>query len=225
MNQSKDFIKFRQYIRSKNLKVNEQYLLELLFEYHDVEYGYAFPKFSDIMSAFNTTSKNRISTTIKKLEKKGLIKVDRTFTNNRYYVIGIEDFINTNRPKEKPKDSNGKPPIDGQAHIEEFEELSEDEAKIIELSKMSQKQAKSLLQLSKNQTSKVTEYVKYALSRGIKNVYAYVKKLINVDAYVTKCGANASQYKKPLTFITSCEGRNYSDEWYKETEEHLLGWA
>lgn len=82
--QSKDFIKFRQYIRSQDLKVNEQYLLELLFEYHNQQYGYAFPKFSDIMQTFNTTSKNRISSTIKKLEKKGVIKVDRTFANNRY---------------------------------------------------------------------------------------------------------------------------------------------
>lgn len=226
--QSKDFIKFRQYIRSHNLKVNEQYLLELLFEYHNVEYGYAFPKFSDIMGAFNTTSKNRISSTIKKLEKRGLIKVDRTFANNRYYVIGIEDFINTN--KEKPKDSNGKPPLTGQVHMTELEEITQEERQLIELSKMSHKQVKSLLQLSENQTNKVTEYVKYALKRGISNVYAYVKKLINVNADVStnvhRSGANASQqYKKPLTFITSCEGRNYSDEWYKDIEKRLLGWT
>lgn len=222
-NNSKDFIKFRQYIRSHNLKVNEQYLLELLFEYHNIEYGYSFPKFSDIMQAFNTTSKNRISSTIKKLEKKGLIKVDRTFANNRYYVIGIENFINTNKPKSK--DFNGKPTIDGQVHIEELEELTENEAKIIELSNMSYKQAKSLLQLSKNKANKVLKYVEYALKRGISNVYAYVKKLIKVDANVDTCATNASQYKKPLTFVTSCEGRNYSDEWYEETEKRLLGWT
>lgn len=222
--QSKDFIKFRQYIRSKSLKVNEQYLLELLFEYHNVEYGYAFPKFSDILEAFNTTSKNRISTTIKKLEKKGLIKVDRTFANNRYYVIGIEDFINTN--KEKPKDSNGKPPLTGQVHMTELKEITQDEANITELSKMSLKQVKSLLQLSKNQASKVTEYVKYALSRGISNIYAYVKKLIKVNADVTKCEAFAPQQQcKSLRFVQTCEGRNYSDEWYEDIEKRLLGWT
>lgn len=228
-NQSKDFIKFRQYLRSKDLKVNEQYLLELLFEYHNIEYGYAFPKFSDIMSAFNTTSKNRISSTIKKLEKKGLIRVERTFANNRYYVIGIEDFINSNdinKPKQKPKDSNGNTPLNGQVHIEELEEVTEDEKQLMELSNMKQKQAKSLLQMAKNKISKVIGYVNYALKRGIKNVYAYVRKLIKVNANVIKCEENSShQYKKPIPFLTSCEGRNYSNEWYEDIEKKLLGWG
>lgn len=70
MNTSKDFIKFRQYVRSLSLSVNEQYMLEYLFEYTNVQYMYAYPKFSDLLLAFSTTSKNRISSTIKKLEKK-----------------------------------------------------------------------------------------------------------------------------------------------------------
>jgi hypothetical protein len=53
MGVSKDFIKFRQYIRTQNLKVNEQYLLEYFFEYTNIQYMYAFPKFSDIMLSFN----------------------------------------------------------------------------------------------------------------------------------------------------------------------------
>lgn len=219
MNSSKDFIKFRQHIRTLNLKVNEQYLLELLFEYHNTQYGYAFPKFSHILEAFNTTSKNRISSTIKKLEKKGLIKVDRTFINNRYYVIGIENFINT----DKPKDSIGKPPIDGQVHITELEEITEDQQTIMDLSKVTQKQAKRLLQLGNDNTSKVIDYIKYALKREINNVYAYVRKLIKVDAKIG--GTNAPQYKKPIPFVENCEGRNYSAEWYEETEKRLLGWT
>ena len=38
---SKNFISFRQYIRTKDLSVNEQYLLELLFEFHNHNFGYA----------------------------------------------------------------------------------------------------------------------------------------------------------------------------------------
>lgn len=67
MGVTKDFIKFRQYIRSRDLKVNEQYLLELMFEYHNTNYGYCFLTYEQIMQAFNTTSKNRISSTIKKI--------------------------------------------------------------------------------------------------------------------------------------------------------------
>ena len=63
---SKNFISFRQYIRTKDLCVNEQYLLELLFEFHNHSFGYAYPDLKTLMKAFNTTSKNRVIYTIKK---------------------------------------------------------------------------------------------------------------------------------------------------------------
>ncbi|NFT92021.1 helix-turn-helix domain-containing protein [Clostridium botulinum] len=223
MNQSKDFIKFRKYIRTQNLKINEQYLLEYLFEYTNTSYGYAFPKFSDIMEAFNTTSKNRISSTIKKLEKKGLIKVDRTHTNNRYYVVGIENFINQSN-KQKPKDSNGNKPLNNQIH---FSELTPEEKELIELTSFTQNQVKALLELSKNKLDKVKCTFRYAIKNGANNVYGYVKALlernINIDNNFTE--EKKSYYKKEIPFITSCKGRNYSDEWYKNIENKLLGWT
>ncbi|MBY6929778.1 winged helix-turn-helix domain-containing protein [Clostridium botulinum] len=218
MNQSKDFIKFRKYIRTQNLKINEQYLLEYLFEYTNTSYGYAFPKFSDIMEAFNTTSKNRISSTIKKLEKKGLIKVDRTHTNNRYYVIGIENFINQSKHNNKETTE-----LKGQMNIDE---LTREEKELIELTNFTKNQAKSLLQLSKNKLDKVISVFKYAVKNGASNVYGYVKALlernINIDNNFTE---QKRSYKKEIPFITSCEGRNYNDEWYKDLENQLLGWT
>ena len=90
----KDFILFRKYLRSNNLSVNEQYLMELLFEWYNYHYGYAYPTIKELMKAFNTTSSNRILTTIKKLENKGLIKIDKVkMQNNKYFIIGIEKFI------------------------------------------------------------------------------------------------------------------------------------
>ncbi len=216
MNTSKDFIKFRQYIRTQNLKVNEQYLLEYLFEYTNTTYGYAFPKFSDIMSAFSTTSKNRISSTIKKLEHKGLIKTDRDHSNNRYYVIGIENFIN----QSKPKDSNGKPPLNGQVH---FAELTLEESKVIELTNFTQKQAQSLLQLSKNKLDKVIATFKYAVKNGASNPFGYIKfllaKNIDVDDKVTE------YKKKSIAFVDNCSSRNYDEAFYENLEERLLGWT
>lgn len=218
MKQSKDFIKFRQYIRTQDLSVNEQYMLELFFEYHNNQYNYCFLKFDQIMKAFNTTSKNRISSTIKKLEHKGLIKVSRQFSNNRYYVIGIENFINTNN---KPKDSNSKAPLTGQVH---FTELTTEENKVIELTNFTQKQAQRLLELSKNKADKVIEYAEYTLGKGIKNVYGYVKKLIEVNADVSK-NTKENYSKKSIPFIDGCSSRNYNEEWYQSIEERLLGWT
>lgn len=217
MGATKDFIKFRQYIRTQNLKVNEQYLLEYFFEYTNTDYGYAFPKFSNIMEAFNTTSKNRISSTIKKLEKKGLIRVDRDHSNNRYYVIRIENFIN----QSKPKDSNGKPPLNGQVH---FAELTEDESKVIEITSITQNQAQRLLELSKNKVNKVIEYAEYALNRGIKNIYGYVKRLIEVNADVSQ-STKENGKKKSIPFIDNCSSRSYTNEWYSDIESKLLGWT
>ena len=83
---SKNFISFRQYIRTKDLSVNEQYLLELLFEFYNHSFGYAYPDLKTLMKAFNTTSKNRVISTIKKLEKKGLITIVRKFKENNRYL-------------------------------------------------------------------------------------------------------------------------------------------
>ncbi|WP_061312568.1 helix-turn-helix domain-containing protein [Clostridium botulinum] len=222
MNQSKDFIKFRQYIRTKDLKINEQYLLEYLFEYTNTSYGYAFPKFTDIMEAFNTTSKNRISSTIKKLEKKGLIKVDRTHTNNRYYVIGIESFIN--QSKHNNKITKETKELKGQMSIDE---LTPEEKELIELTNFTPNQVKTLLKLSKSKLDKVMSTFRYAVKNGANNVYGYVKALlernINIDNNFTE--QKKSYYKKEIPFITSCEGRNYSNEWYENIENRLLGWT
>lgn len=221
MGVSKDFIKFRQYIRTQNLKVNEQYMLELFFEYHNTNYNYCFLTFEQIMQMFNTTSKNRISSTIKKLEKKGLITVDRDHSNNRYYVIGIENFINQNNSK--PKDSNGKPPLDNQIH---FTELTEEESQVINATNFTQNQAKTLLQLCNNKVDRVLSVIKYALKNGATNVFGYVKALLvrNVDIE-TKEESKSNYTKKTIPFVEGCEGRNYSDEWYSDIESRLLGWT
>lgn len=134
---SKNFISFRQYIRTKDLCVNEQYLLELLFEFHNHSFGYAYPDLKTLMKAFNTTSKNRVIYTIKKLEKKGLITVVRKFKeNNRYFIANINEFIvieNKKTPVKVHVDSNGDLPLEGQIDIEEFLKENESQSDKIKL--------------------------------------------------------------------------------------------
>lgn len=222
MSQSKDFIKFRQYLRALSLSVNEQYLMELFFEYNNSQFGYSFLEFTDIMAAFNTTSKNRISTTIKKLEKRGLIVVDRSHKNNRYKIIEIDNFINTLHKKEnknKPVDSNGVAPMEGQVHIaellEEKNDITEEESKIIDLG-FTYKQAKKLLVAAKDKVEKIVEAFEYAASKGASNLYAYTLWTINnlkkTDCYSSK--------DKTLKF-NNFEPREYD---YDNLEKKLLGW-
>lgn len=218
MGVTKDFIKFRQYIRTQNLKINEQYLLELFFEYHNTQYNYCFLSYNQIMTLFNTSSKNRISSTIKKLEKRGLITIDKRYSNNRYYIVGVENFIY--QSNSKPKDSNGKQPLNGQVH---FTELTPEESKVIELTNLSQNQAQSLLQLSNNKVDKLISVIRYAIKNGASNVYGYVKALllrnVNVDDKVVE------HKKKSIPFINNCSSREYTNEWYLDVESRLLGWT
>ena len=134
---SKNFISFRQYIRTKDLCVNEQYLLELLFEFHSHSFGYAYPDLKTLMKAFNTTSKNRVISTIKKLEKKGLITIVRKFKeNNRYFIANINEFIvieNKKTPVKVHVDSNGDLPLEGQIDIEEVLKENESQSDKIKL--------------------------------------------------------------------------------------------
>ena len=134
---SKNFISFRQYIRTKDLCVNEQYLLELLFEFHNHSFGYAYPDLKTLMKAFNTTSKNRVISTIKKLEKKGLITVVRKFKeNNRYFIANINEFIvieNKKTPVKVHVDSNGNLPLEGQIDVEEVLKANESQSDKIKL--------------------------------------------------------------------------------------------
>ena len=134
---SKNFISFRQYIRTKDLCVNEQYLLELLFEFHNHSFGYAYHDLKTLMKAFNTTSKNRVIYTIKKLEKKGLITVVRKFKeNNRYFIANINEFIvieNKKTPVKVHVDSNGDLPLEGQIDIEEVLKENESQSDKIKL--------------------------------------------------------------------------------------------
>lgn len=217
MSVSKDFIKFRQHLRILNLSVNEQYLMELFFEYNNSQFGYSFLEFTDIMKAFNTTSKNRISATIKKLEKKGLIEVDRRYKNNRYKIIGIDNFINTNDKKNKPNDSNGNLPIDGQVH---FSELTEEENKVIGITGFTKKQAKSLMKVAKDKVEKIIEGFNYAASKGATNLFGYtlwaIKNLNTVSSEIE----NYSKEYKALKF-NNFEPREYD---YDDLEWRLLGW-
>jgi len=219
MSISKDFIKFRQYLRTLNLSINEQYLMELFFEYNNSEFGYSFLEFTDIMKAFNTTSKNRISVTIKKLEKRGLIEVDRRYKNNRYKIIGIDDFINTAEKKCKPKDSNGNAPVEGQIH---FSEVTNEEKEVINLG-FTEKQAKSLLQVAKDKVDKIVQAFNYATEKGADNLYNYTLWGINNINKIKKSFKPVEDEGwNPKTKFDNFEPRQYD---YNLLEKKLLGWV
>ena len=114
----KDFIKYRTYLRKQSLSVNEQYMMELLYEYYNADYGYAFPSFQTLMNAFNTTSKNRVSKVIKDLEEKGFITVDRANKNNRYIINDLKSYLKQEQVVETKNDIQPQEPQQKQPVVE-----------------------------------------------------------------------------------------------------------
>ena len=221
---SKDFIKFRQHIRTLNLSINEQYLLELFFEFHNHNYGYCYLQIKDMLVAFNTTSKNRISTTIKSLEEKNLIIVDREHKNNRYFIVDINNFIIVKDEAKKKIniDSNGNTSIDGQQTIEEV--IGGEDKRITTIKEtvndgiVSQELITIALENDIEIVKKACEDVKEKTNK------VNSKFLINAINYAkgrNKKSLNSRSEVNPKSF-NNFEGRTYN---YDSLEQMLLGYV
>ncbi|WP_300891574.1 helix-turn-helix domain-containing protein [uncultured Clostridium sp.] len=249
---SKNFITFGQWITSKKLSVNEQHLLNVLFRYHNCNYGYAFPTIKDLMMAFNTTSSNRILTTIKKLESKGLIRVNRAKKkNNTYLIMGIERFINNfvasakkkeEKPKKKPSvkksteekvmpiDSNGEIPLEGQVSFFDVVEEVKQEVKeaTLEEVKEDSKVKKVLesfkdLKLSKKEKEIIAETDKDILNHAIDSIT--VEK-INGTYFLEAINRAKRNVKNLVDGINPFKFNNFKAREYdwNSLEAKLLGW-
>lgn len=100
---TKDFLAFLNHIEGLEVSTRESMILIHLFKQHNVKYGYAYPTYKNIGQATKTKSDKTIESTIKKLEKSGLVKVDRSNKNNRYYIVGIEQFLIDSKAKKVAK--------------------------------------------------------------------------------------------------------------------------
>ena len=208
---AEDYLKFRNAIKKdEKLSLEESYLLELLFDYYNVNCGYAFPSYDVLMSDLKTKRRAKVSKLLKSLVKKGYILIQKVGKKNTYQLLKYLFIHKKTKGKEEPR----------QITIDDIDIATEEENKVIEVTGCTKRQAKTLLQLSKNKIEKVIGTFEYAASKGAKNIYAYVKALLerNIDI-------SPKYIERTIPFITSCEGRNYSDEWYKETERKLLGWS
>ncbi|WP_105177094.1 helix-turn-helix domain-containing protein [Clostridium cagae] len=225
---SKDFIKFRQHIRTLKLSINKQYLLELFFEFHNHKYGYCFFKFSDILKAFNTTSKNRVSTTIKSLEENGLLIVDRDYKNNRYFIVDVNNFINVkaakmveSKEKKVNVDSNGNVPAENQISAEEFLNIEDERIEVIKdtvndgqaSQKLITEALKNDIEIVKDACSNAKEKTNKINSKFLINAIKYAKGRTKRSSYAI------SEVK--YTGFNNFEGRKYD---YDRLENMLLGW-
>lgn len=211
---TKDYLKFRNAIKKdNNLSLEESYLLEILFDYYNADYGYAFPSYDVLMNDLKTKRRAKVSKLLKSLVKKGYILIQKAGKKNTYKLLKYL-FINNKNKKNNQK---------GYEQMTMENVITEEEQKLIDISDITHRQAKNLLEMSKNRVNKVLEYLRYAIKRDVSNIYAYVKKLIEVNADVgggSSWNESLNSGINPKSF-NNFEPRQYD---YDDLEWRLLGW-
>lgn len=209
----KDYLKFRNAIKKdNNISLEESYMLELIFDYHNVNCGYAYPSYEILMADLKTKRKAKVSKLLKSLVKKGYILITKVGKKNTYKLLKYL-FLNTQ------VDSDGKPPLDGQIH---FEEITEDENKVIELG-FTHKQAKSLLQITKDKVDKIVQAFNYATQKGADNIYSYTVWAINNINKIKNTFKPVEEENgwNPKSKFDNFQPREYD---WDSLEKRLLGW-
>lgn len=210
---TKDYLKFRNAIKKdQNLSLEEGYMLELIFDYHNIACGYAYPSYETLMSDLKTKRKAKVSKLLKSLVKKGYISIIKVGKKNTYKLLKYL-FLNT------PVDSNGKPPLDGQVH---FSEITDEEKEVIDLG-FTEKQAKSLLKVAKDKVDKVIKAFNYATEKGADNLYSYTIWAINNINKIKNTFKPVKNEEgwQPKTRFDNFQPRQYD---WDSLEKRLLGW-
>lgn len=227
---TKDYLKFRNAVKQDtNLNLEESYLLEVLFDYYNVDCGYAYPKYEYLMADIKTKRRAKISKLLKSLVSKGYISILKQGKKNIYYILKYL-FLNKSNSKVNlkhtaPVDSNGNIPVKGQMHVEEIINTKEHE-EIIKITGFNKKQADELLKASDNKIEKIVQAFEYSKSKG-KAAFAYVRWCIkNLDVYkllkknAQKFHNRDEEVKIPKKF-NNFEPRQYD---YDKLEKAMLGW-
>jgi len=221
----------------KNLNAKERLLLINLVVYHNVEWGYAYPSYEDIMEILCTNKRDMARKYIKSLSDKGYIIIGKGRNNkNLYYIQKYLYFVSSKvevqeEPKKvniKPVDSNGKKPLENQIHVDEVVKVAEvkEDSKVIEISKytgFNKKQSKELLKESGEDKAKVInafDYMSKQPQDKIKDKFSYTKwEFNNIEKTINIKVQNKEN--NPKTRFDYFEAREYD---YDNLEKKLLGW-
>lgn len=211
------------------LKPSEKVLLSSLILYHNYSKGYSYPNYEHLQTALSTKRKATVSNTLKSLEEKKYITIEKTrgnkniyFINKYLYYVAENTAENSNKlqkdSNDLPKDSNGNKPLEHQVHVSELFKDNKNIKEICDYTGFNERQTTELLDACNNDkviVLKAYEYMK--AQKSIKDPFKYTlwaitnKKKIQVE-YVTS--------QKELRF-NNFKARDYD---YDRLEKKLLGW-
>lgn len=220
----KDYLAFNNYIfKAENLSLEEGYMMQVLFQFHNEALGYAYPSYKTLMQHCKTNRQAKVSKILKSLADKGFIVIEK-HGNNRYFITNINQFLqgSNNISSDDEDNSNNENNNDNTSNNSnsEFEGLT--------LS-----QENTLMRLAKTK-ERLKEIIDYSRNKA-KNLFAYCYKLLkdniiigkkdNIQVNTSYSYANNNTYSNNSTprynGFNNFKAREYD---YDALERQLLGW-
>lgn len=192
----KNYMEFNNFIMSDtNLSLEEGYMLQVLFQFHNIERGYAFPSYKILMEKCKTNRQAKISKILKSLVAKGYIKIEK-HVYNQYFIKDVDKFLEGDTPKKEEKST-----IKG----------------------LSASQEKTLLSIAGTR-ERLTQIIEYSKDKA-RNLFAYAYRLLKDNVILGAKDNTANPYYNSNTpkynGFNNFKAREYD---YEALERKLLGW-
>ena len=220
----KYYLAFNNYILSQeNLSLEEGYMMQVLFQCHNTNLGYAYPSYKTLMKYCKTNRQAKVSKILRALVEKGYIVIEK-HSNNRYFIVGINQFLqgsnNNNTGSDETDNSNNENNNDNTSNNSnsEFEGLTVS-------------QERTLMELAKTK-ERLKEIIDYSRNKA-KNLFAYCYRLLkdNIQVNTSYSYSNNYSYANNNTYsnnstpryngFNNFKAREYD---YDALERQLLGW-
>lgn len=223
----------RAILEDENITATQKVLLFTLVMYHNYEEGYSYPSIDILKKSISSNSNDTVNKNLKSLKENGYISIGKLPKSNKniYYIHTHLFYVDVAAPKSEPKkvqqkpvDSDGHKPVEGQIHVEEV--ISAEVIELSEYTKFNTEQCEKLLNTVKDK-SKVINAFEYVLEqerkgKKISDKYKYTEWVIDNYNKCIVCKP-VEQYQpvtKELRF-NNFEARQYD---YDSLEKKLLGW-
>lgn len=226
----KDLLKIMLSINADtNLNPNEKVILSNLILNHNIEMGYSFPTYENLMTALSTNRRAKVSDTLKSLVEKEYITIKKIKGNKSIYFVQKHLYFSgvaatSKIEKKSPVDSDGKAPLRDQIHIDEVIQ-DQDDPKVLQISDytgFNAEQSKELLKESGNNISKVIKAFDFTKrSKDIKDQFKFTKWAIKNPGKIELEYKPKKAEGKTVSKFNNFDSREYD---YKRLEAKLLGW-
>lgn len=95
--------------RDSNLTLEEKHLLTIIIKYYNVEEGYAYPTYENLLEECSTSRRSKISKIIKGLKAKAYVEVVKVKGNKSHYYIKKHLFFLENNNSDRKQNSTKAP--------------------------------------------------------------------------------------------------------------------